>query len=195
MAGATRMMREHGAPWLFGSDAPETLIQPYDWTAEVTDIGTQAVRHGRWPIPTPRVPAVHAATWSSPPDTKNLLHIRVSPRLHIPTIAVYRPMMPHSSMPIFLTLLLTARPADADIPRAPLHEPVPTPMTGDTGETGGDGKPPRTDDSTSEDSTSDEDTGDPSPETPLTGRGCDCTATPSPPWLLLLCLTPRRRRR
>src|SRR5262245_32866391 len=50
-----------GAPWQFGCDEPETLLEPLGWDVSVTDHGVIGQAHGRWPFPvlprgTPGVP-------------------------------------------------------------------------------------------------------------------------------------------
>jgi len=50
-----------GAPWTFGTDAPEALLDPLRWDARATDFTVVGHRLGRWPLPaaprgTPGVP-------------------------------------------------------------------------------------------------------------------------------------------
>jgi len=50
-----------GAPWLFGDDAPEGLLEPLGWDVRASLIAAVADSFGRWPFPviprgTPGVP-------------------------------------------------------------------------------------------------------------------------------------------
>jgi methyltransferase (TIGR00027 family) len=40
-----------GAPWRFGTDEPEELLEPLGWTLTAHDLGTFAAEVGRWPWP------------------------------------------------------------------------------------------------------------------------------------------------
>lgn len=40
-----------GAPWKFGTDEPEALLQPLGWKVTAHDLGTFAAEVGRWPWP------------------------------------------------------------------------------------------------------------------------------------------------
>jgi methyltransferase (TIGR00027 family) len=40
-----------GAPWRFGTDEPETLLEPLGWDVTAHDLGTFASEVGRWPWP------------------------------------------------------------------------------------------------------------------------------------------------
>jgi len=40
-----------GAPWRFGTDEPEALLEPLGWTVTAHDLGTFAAEVGRWPWP------------------------------------------------------------------------------------------------------------------------------------------------
>jgi O-methyltransferase involved in polyketide biosynthesis len=44
-------VRGLGAPWKFGTDAPESLLAPLGWTVEAHDLGALAAEVGRWPWP------------------------------------------------------------------------------------------------------------------------------------------------
>ncbi len=40
-----------GAPWRFGTDEPEALLEPLGWKVTAHDLGTFAAEVGRWPWP------------------------------------------------------------------------------------------------------------------------------------------------
>lgn len=40
-----------GAPWLFGTDDPEQLLEPLGWEVTTHDLAAFAVEAGRWPFP------------------------------------------------------------------------------------------------------------------------------------------------
>jgi methyltransferase (TIGR00027 family) len=44
-------VRELGAPWLFGTDDPEELLEPLGWDVTAHDLGAFAFEMGRWPFP------------------------------------------------------------------------------------------------------------------------------------------------
>jgi len=49
-------IRELGAPWKFGTDEPEELLEPLGWEVTAYDLGTVAAEAGRWAWPVvPRV--------------------------------------------------------------------------------------------------------------------------------------------
>lgn len=50
MTGTLDLLKSLGAPWLFGTDEPETLL-PKSWAFEVYDYGTVGHAYGRWPFP------------------------------------------------------------------------------------------------------------------------------------------------
>jgi methyltransferase (TIGR00027 family) len=54
------MMARMGAPWRFGTDEPEALVEPLGWSATVTEPGVVGWQWGRWPFqPPPRsIPGV-----------------------------------------------------------------------------------------------------------------------------------------
>jgi methyltransferase (TIGR00027 family) len=50
-----------GAPWVFGTDEPEALLEPLGWDVEASELASVGHRFGRWPFPvaprgTPGVP-------------------------------------------------------------------------------------------------------------------------------------------
>lgn len=49
LAATLRMMRELGAPWIFGCDEPAALLR--DWAADVTDVAVVGNAWKRWPFP------------------------------------------------------------------------------------------------------------------------------------------------
>jgi len=54
-------VRKLGAPWKFGTDEPEELLEPLGWDVTAYDLGTVAAEAGRWawpvlPRPIPGVP-------------------------------------------------------------------------------------------------------------------------------------------
>jgi methyltransferase (TIGR00027 family) len=60
MKGTLDLVKSLGAPWLFGTDEPESLL-PATWTFDVELYGTVGAAYGRWPFPpiarnTPGVP-------------------------------------------------------------------------------------------------------------------------------------------
>ena len=44
-------VRELGAPWKFGTDEPEELLEPLGWDVTAYDLGTVAAEAGRWAWP------------------------------------------------------------------------------------------------------------------------------------------------
>ena len=44
-------VHELGAPWLFGTDDPEQLLEPLGWEVTVHDLAAVALELGRWPFP------------------------------------------------------------------------------------------------------------------------------------------------
>jgi hypothetical protein len=58
MAATLQMMRELGAPWIFGSDEPAALLPA--WRARVTEPAIVGNELKRWPFPAapPGVPGV-----------------------------------------------------------------------------------------------------------------------------------------
>jgi methyltransferase (TIGR00027 family) len=42
-----------GAPWIFGSDEPEALLEPLGWRVEATEFGVIGLKFQRWPFPVP----------------------------------------------------------------------------------------------------------------------------------------------
>jgi methyltransferase (TIGR00027 family) len=44
-------VRELGAPWKFGTDEPEELLEPLGWEVSAYDLGTVAAEVGRWAWP------------------------------------------------------------------------------------------------------------------------------------------------
>ena len=60
-------VRQLGAPWKFGTDEPEELLEPLGWEVTAYDLGTVAAELGRWVWPCSRHPlACRAAFWSRP---------------------------------------------------------------------------------------------------------------------------------
>jgi methyltransferase (TIGR00027 family) len=59
LAATLHYMRELGAPWVFGTDDPESLVAPHGWKAVPTDPSVVGNAWKRWPFPTPpsHVPA------------------------------------------------------------------------------------------------------------------------------------------
>jgi methyltransferase (TIGR00027 family) len=51
----TRQWIEHidrfGAPWVYGTDAPEDLLGPLGWDTQVTTLSDFGTKLGRWPFP------------------------------------------------------------------------------------------------------------------------------------------------
>jgi methyltransferase (TIGR00027 family) len=60
MADMLRMMQELGAPWVFGTDEPGSLVERHGWTARVTEPAVIGNAWGRWPFPAvpPNVPGI-----------------------------------------------------------------------------------------------------------------------------------------
>lgn len=54
-----------GAPWIFGTDEPEGLLEPLGWEVPATDFAVIGHQFGRWPFPLiPRVtPGVRRVFW------------------------------------------------------------------------------------------------------------------------------------
>ncbi len=50
MTATLELVKSLGAPWLFGTDEPESLL-PKSWAFEVLDYGTIGHAYGRWPFP------------------------------------------------------------------------------------------------------------------------------------------------
>ncbi len=48
---AIELMERIGAPWIFGSDDPASLVAPHGWDAVVTEPGIVGNALGRWPFP------------------------------------------------------------------------------------------------------------------------------------------------
>jgi hypothetical protein len=49
LAPTLGMMRELGAPWIFGTDDPDALLP--NWKAKVSDPGAVGQAWNRWPFP------------------------------------------------------------------------------------------------------------------------------------------------
>ena len=49
-------VRQLGAPWKFGTDEPEELLEPLGWEVTAYDLGTVAAELGRWVWPCSRHP-------------------------------------------------------------------------------------------------------------------------------------------
>ena len=45
------VLAQRGAPGLFGTDDPETLMAHHGWGADVTQPGEEGANYGRWPRP------------------------------------------------------------------------------------------------------------------------------------------------
>jgi methyltransferase (TIGR00027 family) len=61
MQPTRQYMRQLGAPWTFGTDAPAALVEGRGWTAVVSDVGEVGTKWGRWehpvvPLDVPGVP-------------------------------------------------------------------------------------------------------------------------------------------
>lgn len=61
LAAVREQMQRSGAPWLFGSDAPQQLCERWGWSAVVTDVAEPGNKWGRWfapavPLDVPGVP-------------------------------------------------------------------------------------------------------------------------------------------
>ncbi|MGV0768870.1 SAM-dependent methyltransferase [Mycobacterium syngnathidarum] len=61
LAAVREQMQRSGAPWLFGTDAPEQLCERLGWSAVVTDVAEPGNKWGRWfapavPLDVPGVP-------------------------------------------------------------------------------------------------------------------------------------------
>lgn len=52
LAPVLEEMSRNGAPWLFGTDAPEQLCETLGWSAVVTDVAGPGNKWGRWFTPT-----------------------------------------------------------------------------------------------------------------------------------------------
>ena len=52
LAPVLEQMSRNGAPWLFGTDAPEQLCETLGWSAVVTDVAGPGNKWGRWFTPT-----------------------------------------------------------------------------------------------------------------------------------------------
>lgn len=62
-----QFMRQLGAPWTFGTDAPAALVEDRGWTAVVTDVAEPGSRWNRWehpvvPLDVPGVPRGYFVT-------------------------------------------------------------------------------------------------------------------------------------
>lgn len=67
LAAVREQMSRNGAPWLFGTDAPEQLCEPLGWSAVVTDVAEPGNKWGRWfapavPMDVPGVPRGYFVT-------------------------------------------------------------------------------------------------------------------------------------
>jgi methyltransferase (TIGR00027 family) len=51
MTEALARMRAIGAPWLYGTDEPQTIFAPLGWASEVTESSDYGRSIGRWPFP------------------------------------------------------------------------------------------------------------------------------------------------
>jgi methyltransferase (TIGR00027 family) len=61
MQPTRQYMRQLGAPWTFGTDAPAALVEGRGWNAAVIDVGEVGTKWGRWehpvvPLDVPGVP-------------------------------------------------------------------------------------------------------------------------------------------
>ncbi|KHO24772.1 SAM-dependent methyltransferase [Mycolicibacterium setense] len=67
LTAVREQMSRNGAPWLFGTDAPEQLCEPLGWSAAVTDVAEPGNKWGRWfapavPLEVPGVPLGYFVT-------------------------------------------------------------------------------------------------------------------------------------
>lgn len=46
------MSAQYGTHYRFSNDEPEALLAEFGWAAEVTTLGHEGTKHGRWPYPT-----------------------------------------------------------------------------------------------------------------------------------------------
>jgi methyltransferase (TIGR00027 family) len=53
MKARLAMTEKLGAPWRYGTDEPEDLLQPLGWSVRVESHGEVGTRLGRWPFPVP----------------------------------------------------------------------------------------------------------------------------------------------
>jgi methyltransferase (TIGR00027 family) len=51
MKPTLEMMENHGAPWIFGSDEPGSLVERHGWKASPTEPAIVGNALGRWPFP------------------------------------------------------------------------------------------------------------------------------------------------
>jgi len=71
LAAVREQMERNGAPWLFGTDAPEQLCEPLGWSAVVTDVAEPGNKWNRWFVPAvsldvPGVPRGYFVTATKP---------------------------------------------------------------------------------------------------------------------------------
>ncbi|MED5811203.1 SAM-dependent methyltransferase [Mycolicibacterium sp. 050232] len=67
LAAVREQMSRNGAPWLFGTDAPEQLCERLGWSATVTDVAEPGNKWNRWfapavPLDVPGVPRGYFVT-------------------------------------------------------------------------------------------------------------------------------------
>ena len=67
LAPVLEQMSRNGAPWLFGTDAPEQLCERLGWSAVVTDVAAPGNEWNRWfapavPLDVPGVPRGYFVT-------------------------------------------------------------------------------------------------------------------------------------
>ncbi|KHO28267.1 methyltransferase [Mycolicibacterium setense] len=67
LTAVREQMSRNGAPWLFGTDAPEQLCEPLGWSAAVTDVAEPGNKWNRWfapavPLDVPGVPRGYFVT-------------------------------------------------------------------------------------------------------------------------------------
>lgn len=67
LTAVREQMARNGAPWLFGTDAPERLCEPLGWSAVVTDVAEPGNKWNRWfapavPLDVPGVPRGYFVT-------------------------------------------------------------------------------------------------------------------------------------
>lgn len=71
LAAVREQMSRNGAPWLFGTDAPEQLCERLGWSAVVTDVAEPGNKWNRWfapavPLDVPGVPRGYFVTATKP---------------------------------------------------------------------------------------------------------------------------------
>lgn len=71
LAAVREQMSRSGAPWLFGTDAPEQLCESLGWSAVVTDVAGPGNKWNRWfapavPLDVPGVPRGYFVTATKP---------------------------------------------------------------------------------------------------------------------------------